>query len=97
MDKDFLVPWIDDKNCLQCGRCYLACSDSGYQAITFDGYGTVPKIVEGDCTGCAICHAVCPVQDAIHMVPRLSDYTVKRGTIPDENYPKEHLRTYSRQ
>jgi len=25
-----MIPIISDANCLQCGRCYLACSDSGY-------------------------------------------------------------------
>ncbi len=24
------VPLINEASCLQCGRCYLACSDSGY-------------------------------------------------------------------
>jgi dihydropyrimidine dehydrogenase (NADP+) len=59
--QEFLAPVINEDKCLQCGRCYLACADSGYQAIKFDGYNTFPKIVEADCTGCAICHAVCPV------------------------------------
>ncbi len=27
---DFMVPKINDDKCLECGRCYLACSDSGY-------------------------------------------------------------------
>lgn len=28
-----LVPEISKDSCLECGRCYVACSDSGYQAI----------------------------------------------------------------
>src|SRR5690606_24616304 len=36
--KEYLAPVINEANCLQCGRCYVACSDSGYQAIKFDGY-----------------------------------------------------------
>jgi len=91
---EFQAPVIDESKCLQCGRCYLACSDSGYQAIQFDGYNTVPRIVEEDCTGCAICHAACPVENAIHMKPRTMPYTVNRGTMPSPTYPKEHLRTY---
>ena len=90
--EEFLVPAIKESKCLQCGRCYLACADSGYQAIKFDGYSTFPKIVEEDCTGCAICHSVCPVEDAIHMVPRTLPYQANRGTIPGPNYPKEHLK-----
>ena len=94
MTKDeFLVPAIKESKCLQCGRCFLACADSGYQAIQFDGYNTVPRIVEQDCTGCAICHSVCPVEDAIHMVPRTMEYTPNRGLPTHPDYPKEHLRT----
>lgn len=91
--EEFLAPVINEDKCLQCGRCYLACSDSGYQAIKFEGYNTFPKIVEEDCTGCAICHAVCPVEDAIHMLPRTLPYKANRGTEPGPNYPKEHLGT----
>lgn len=91
---EFLAPVINEDKCLQCGRCFLACADSGYQAIKFDGYNTFPKIVEEDCTGCAICHAVCPVENAIHMLPRTLEYTPNRGTTPNEHYPKEHLKTY---
>lgn len=88
---EFLAPVINEDKCLQCGRCYLACADSGYQAITFDGYNTFPKIVEEDCTGCAICHAVCPVENAIEMLPRTKVYEINRGTTPGPNYPKEHI------
>ncbi len=90
--EEFLAPVINESKCLQCGRCYLACTDSGYQAIKFDGYNTIPKIIEEDCTGCAICHAVCPVEDAIHMLPRTLPYKANRGTETDSNYPKEHLK-----
>ena len=89
--QEFLAPVINEDKCLQCGRCYLACSDSGYQAIQFDGYNTFPKIIEKDCTGCAICHAVCPVEDAIHMLPRTEVYEINRGTTPGPNYPKENI------
>lgn len=89
--KEYLAPVINEANCLQCGRCYVACSDSGYQAIKFDGYNTFPKIIEKDCTGCAICHAVCPVQDAIHMLPRTEVYTIERGTTPGPQFPKEAI------
>jgi dihydropyrimidine dehydrogenase (NADP+) len=89
--EEYLAPVINEDKCLQCGRCFLACADSGYQAIKFDGYNTFPKIVEEDCTGCAICHAVCPVENAIHMLPRTKVYEINRGTTPGPNYPKEHI------
>jgi len=30
MEKDMLIPRINEDVCLKCGRCYLACFDSGY-------------------------------------------------------------------
>ena len=29
-------PVINDDLCVNCGKCYMTCLDSGYQAITFD-------------------------------------------------------------
>ena len=31
----FVLPEINNDLCVNCGRCYLACLDSGYQAIDF--------------------------------------------------------------
>uniref|UniRef100_A0A915E8L6 dihydropyrimidine dehydrogenase (NADP(+)) n=1 Tax=Ditylenchus dipsaci TaxID=166011 RepID=A0A915E8L6_9BILA len=31
-----MVAVIDDDLCINCGKCYMTCNDSGYQAITFD-------------------------------------------------------------
>lgn len=39
---DFMVPQINEDKCLECGRCYLACADSGYQAISFTGFNSIP-------------------------------------------------------
>ena len=36
--------------CINCGKCYMTCSDSGYQAITFDPSTHLPKVTD-DCTG----------------------------------------------
>lgn len=30
LEKDMLMPKINDDNCLKCGRCYLTCADNGY-------------------------------------------------------------------
>lgn len=30
MEKDVLIPKFNEDKCLKCGRCYLACADSGY-------------------------------------------------------------------
>lgn len=56
--------------CINCGKCYMACADSGYQAIDFD-----PKThrahVTDDCTGCTLCLSVCPIIDCIRYGPNL--------------------------
>jgi len=36
--------------CINCGKCYLACNDSGYQAISFDAQTHLPRVTD-DCTG----------------------------------------------
>jgi len=92
MERDtFLIPKINEDKCLQCGRCYLACADSGYQAIKFGGFDEYP-VATDDCTGCALCHAVCPVPGALDLVPRTTPYTVNRGVFTPE-IPKQHLGT----
>lgn len=50
--------------CINCGKCYMACNDSGYQAIKFDAETHIP-IVTDDCTGCTMCLSVCPIIDCI--------------------------------
>lgn len=72
------VAIIDDDLCVNCGKCYMACNDSGYQAITFDPITHIPYVTE-DCTGCTLCTSVCPIIDCIKMVPRTTPYEVKRG------------------
>ncbi|EGR27432.1 hypothetical protein IMG5_196150 [Ichthyophthirius multifiliis] len=87
------VPEINKDHCLECGRCYVSCTDSGYQAIQFDGFNTIPRIIEDDCTGCAVCVSSCPVENAIKMVPRKTPYTVNRGIPPGNDCPEIHLNT----
>ena len=36
--------------CINCGKCYMTCNDSGYQAITFDAETHLPHVTD-DCTG----------------------------------------------
>lgn len=49
---------------MNCGKCYMACADSGYQAIEFDAK-THRAHVTDDCTGCTLCVSVCPIIDCI--------------------------------
>ncbi|XP_046880161.1 LOW QUALITY PROTEIN: dihydropyrimidine dehydrogenase [NADP(+)]-like [Hypomesus transpacificus] len=69
---------IDEDMCINCGKCYMTCNDSGYQAITFDPQTHLP-IVTDSCTGCTLCLSVCPIIDCITMVARTTPYVPKRG------------------
>lgn len=59
-----VVALIDDDMCINCGKCYMACNDSGYQAIKFDPKTHIPHVTD-DCTGCTMCLSVCPIIDCI--------------------------------
>ncbi|RZC43058.1 Fer4 21 domain containing protein [Asbolus verrucosus] len=73
-----VVALIDDDMCINCGKCYLACNDSGYQAISFDPETHIPSVTD-DCTGCTMCLSVCPIVDCIAMVPKTIPHVIKRG------------------
>ncbi|XP_059839547.1 dihydropyrimidine dehydrogenase [NADP(+)]-like isoform X1 [Hypanus sabinus] len=77
-NKDPVVALIDEEMCINCGKCYLTCNDSGYQAITFDPKTHLPRVNE-NCTGCTLCYSVCPIIDCIKMIPRLTAYEPNRG------------------
>uniref|UniRef100_A0A8C1MZL6 Dihydropyrimidine dehydrogenase [NADP(+)] n=1 Tax=Cyprinus carpio TaxID=7962 RepID=A0A8C1MZL6_CYPCA len=69
---------IDPEMCVNCGKCYMTCNDSGYQAIKFDPETHLPVIMDS-CTGCTLCLSVCPIIDCIKMVTRTTPYVPKRG------------------
>jgi len=75
------VALVDEELCINCGKCYMTCNDSGYQAIKFDPMTHIPHITE-DCTGCTLCVSVCPIPDCITMVPRTNAYLPQRGLPP---------------
>ncbi|XP_069795164.1 dihydropyrimidine dehydrogenase [NADP(+)]-like isoform X2 [Narcine bancroftii] len=76
--KEHVVAMIDEEMCINCGKCYLTCNDSGYQAIIFDPKTHLPQVT-GNCTGCTLCYSVCPIIDCIKMIPRLTPYEPIRG------------------
>ncbi|XP_012269514.2 dihydropyrimidine dehydrogenase [NADP(+)] [Athalia rosae] len=80
-NKQQVVALIDDDMCINCGKCYMACADSGYQAITFDSETHIPHVTD-DCTGCTLCLSVCPIIDCISMVPKTIPHVIKRGIPP---------------
>lgn len=77
-NKEQVVALIDEEMCINCGKCYMTCNDSGYQSIKFDPETHLPTVTE-DCTGCTLCLSVCPIIDCIKMVTRTTPYIPKRG------------------
>lgn len=74
LDRSHVIfPIFDRDECVGCGRCYLACSDAGHQALTF-GEDRRPKLNGQRCVGCHLCRLVCP-QQAIHAAKPI----VKKG------------------
>merc|ERR1712065_100676 len=66
-NKEQKVALVHDDKGINCGKCYMTCNDSGYQAITFNKETHIPKITD-ECTGCTLCVSVCPVPECITMV-----------------------------
>lgn len=65
LNRDFkIIPNIDDKKCIGCGRCYVSCYDGAHQAIDWDEKKRRPSIND-NCVGCHLCLNVCPVQGCI--------------------------------
>ncbi|XP_076371123.1 dihydropyrimidine dehydrogenase su(r) [Tachypleus tridentatus] len=86
--KNQVVALIDEEMCINCGKCYMTCNDSGYQAITFDPETHLPRVTD-ECTGCTLCVSVCPIIDCIKMVDRTTPYQPKRG-IPSSGSTDYH-------
>jgi len=57
---------IDQAQCIQCGRCHIACEDTSHQAITAvkDGQRHF-EVKQDECVGCNLCVTVCPVPECI--------------------------------
>lgn len=83
-----VVAIIDQDMCINCGKCYMVCNDSGYQAIEFDATTHLPRVTD-NCTGCTLCVSVCPIIDCIKMITRETPYRPKRGIPIDENTTKK--------
>jgi dihydropyrimidine dehydrogenase (NAD+) subunit PreA len=72
-----VIAKINEKLCIGCQLCYVACEDGAHQCIepykdsikkNEGGFGVhVPRIIEEDCVGCNLCALVCPVENCITM------------------------------
>ena len=57
---------IDERACINCGRCHITCRDGGHLAIGFAA-DRRPAVDDDKCVGCGMCAAVCPVSGCIRM------------------------------
>jgi dihydropyrimidine dehydrogenase (NAD+) subunit PreA len=65
-----IIARVDQKRCIHCNKCYVACEDAAHQCIDRvpRADGTYDLVVdEGHCVGCNLCMMVCPV-DCIEML-----------------------------
>jgi len=77
-NREHVIALIDPEMCINCGKCYMTCNDTGYQAISFDAETHLPVVLDS-CTGCTLCYSVCPIIECISMVPRKGLYEPSRG------------------
>lgn len=73
------TPEIDQFRCIGCGRCYIACRDSGHHAIDWDDYTRTPAVNE-HCAQCNLCLDTCPVPGCI--TPRQNGLWASGLSIP---------------
>jgi dihydropyrimidine dehydrogenase (NAD+) subunit PreA len=68
------VAKIDEKKCIGCQLCVVACHDGAHQCIhppkadSGSNGSRVPIVDESECVGCNLCQIVCPVPECISMV-----------------------------
>lgn len=62
-----VVARIDEKKCIACQLCYIACEDGAHQSIRLKKETRIPEIIQEKCVGCNLCSLVCPVEDCITM------------------------------
>jgi len=58
---------IDEKSCVECQLCYVACRDGGHEAIEITEKKRILIVSEEKCVGCALCQQVCPIEGCIEI------------------------------
>jgi dihydropyrimidine dehydrogenase (NAD+) subunit PreA len=65
-----IIARIDQRSCIQCGLCHVACEDTAHQAVAalrVDGKRRY-EVIDAECVGCNLCYHVCPVPGCISMI-----------------------------
>jgi len=76
VDKAF----INQDECIQCGRCHIVCEDTSHQAIFYRNNGARKfEINDEECVGCNLCVSVCPIEGCITMLPMTSGTDPRTG------------------
>ena len=84
---------IDQKLCIQCGRCHIVCEDTSHQAIFARVNGKRQFVVnEAECVGCNLCTLVCPVEDCITLVHKVAGVDPRTGLDYDRPPPTGRTR-----
>ncbi|MDP1677665.1 MAG: NAD-dependent dihydropyrimidine dehydrogenase subunit PreA [Bacteroidota bacterium] len=96
------VAKIDEKKCIQCNLCYIACEDTAHQCIDLLSKKgkKQPTVREEDCVGCRLCYIVCPVENCITMVHKENGNDSKTWNELTKELPQpmklEDLRAFQR-
>jgi dihydropyrimidine dehydrogenase (NAD+) subunit PreA len=63
------IAYINQDNCISCGRCFAACEDTSHQAIlkTAKENSNIYTVIDEECVGCNLCQVTCPEPNAIVM------------------------------
>ena len=83
------IAQIDQKRCIQCGLCFIACEDTSHQAISLKKSKGINKfeVINKECVGCNLCQLACPV-DCIEMVPQKTN----KPYLPWTEHPNNPMR-----
>ncbi|MGI6423658.1 MAG: NAD-dependent dihydropyrimidine dehydrogenase subunit PreA [Tepidanaerobacteraceae bacterium] len=62
-----LTSHVNEEKCIGCGKCFVACNDNGYKAITMSE-DRIAVVDKEKCDGCGLCSQICPVDNCMTMI-----------------------------
>lgn len=69
--------------CINCGKCYMTCNDSGYQAIKFDAQTHLPTVTD-DCTGNSFLMQLIPKSQTLSIKYEKWKWSFNAKSVKDE-------------